>query len=59
MRDGNTIVFADGQMIENMNELISIAKDNHMRIIINEDKAVLVRISSRDENDSKKDSGGK
>jgi hypothetical protein len=59
VRDGNTIVFADGQMIENMNELISIAKDNHMRIIINEDKAVLVRISSRDENDSKKDSGGK
>jgi len=53
----NTIVFADGQIIENLKELINIATDNHMRIIINEDKAVLVRISSRDENDGDQENG--
>ncbi|MBP1760587.1 MAG: hypothetical protein H6Q64_129 [Firmicutes bacterium] len=57
MTERNTIVFADGQIIENLKELINIATDNHMRIIINEDKAVLVRISSRDENDGDQENG--
>lgn len=59
MAEGNSIIFADGQMIENMRELINIAADNHMRIIINEDKAVLVRVCSQDEKNSEKDTGGK
>lgn len=57
MTERNTIIFADGQMIENLKELKSIAANKHMKIIINEDKAVLVKISSRDENDGDKDNG--
>ena len=42
----DNIIFADGQQIENLKELSEIAADQHMRIIIYEDKVVMVRISS-------------
>ena len=44
--DKNTVVFFDGQKIENLDELTNIAAGSHMRLLINEDKAVLVRIST-------------
>ena len=44
--DKNTVVFVDGHKIENLDELVSIAAGSHMRLLINEDKAVLVRIST-------------
>lgn len=43
--DKNTLVFDDGHMIEDLEELVNIAAGSHMRLLINEDKAVLVRIS--------------
>ena len=42
----DNIIFVDGQKIENLKELSEIAADQHMKIIIYEDKVVMVRISS-------------
>ncbi|NLV20850.1 MAG: hypothetical protein GXY49_02515 [Syntrophomonadaceae bacterium] len=50
MTEKNTIIFADGQKIENLEEINLIAASKHMKILINEDKIVLVRISSPAEN---------
>lgn len=47
--DKNTLVFVDGHMIENLEELVNIAAGSHMRLLINEDKAVLIRISNEEE----------
>lgn len=43
MADKNTIVFADGRKIEGLDELANIAAGSHMKILINEDKLVLVK----------------
>jgi len=47
----DNIIFADGQKIENLKELNDIAADQHMKIIIYEDKVVMVKISSMNKSD--------
>jgi len=57
LAERDNIIFTDGQKIENLKELSDIAADQHMKIIIYEDKVVMVKISSMNNTDVDKDNG--
>lgn len=49
--DEDTVVFVDGVEVENLEDLDDIEEGSRVKIIIKDDKAVLVRITTVDEDD--------